>query len=336
MTNVGNGGEAETTADHEVSPVVRKAVCPTQVGSMLDRFRLDEVLGHGVFSTVFKAFDTTLDLPVVVKVLGKNASVDAIERFRREIVFSRRLAHPGFSRIFEFHEVQAGEVPSEDAADGARLRYLTMEFIEGRTVGDLMNEGPMPERRALTIARDLCDIVAVAHEQGVVHGDLKPSNIMMRSGVRRKLTGRLQEPRDELVVLDFGAASAVDLAHAGVRVGSVRYMAPELFGAEGTSRQTDVWAVGVVLYGCLTGRLPFDGSGDRAVAEATRRSPPMAPSSASTRISPLVDEVVLHALKRSRSERYLDCREFRNELDALLLKLRAPSLWHRLWRVVKS
>ena len=167
MTNVGNGGEAETTADHEVSPVVRKAVCPTQVGSMLDRFRLDEVLGHGVFSTVFKAFDTTLDLPVVVKVLGKNASVDAIERFRREIVFSRRLAHPGFSRIFEFHEVQAGEVPSEDAADGARLRYLTMEFIEGRTLGDLMNEGPMPERRALTIARDLCDIVAVAHEQGV-------------------------------------------------------------------------------------------------------------------------------------------------------------------------
>ncbi len=293
---------------------------------MLGRYRLDEVIGHGAFSTVFKAYDTALDLPVVVKVLGNDASPDAVERFRREIVFSRRVAHPGFSRIFELHEEEVVEGP---------VRYLTLELVEGRTLGDLMNEGPMPQRRALTIARDLCDIVAAAHDQGVVHGDLKPSNVMVRNSGRRNATDRRQEPRDDLVILDFGAASAADMAEAGVRVGSVRYMAPELFEAESTSRQTDVWAIGVVLYGCLTGRFPFDGPGDRAVAEATRRTSPKSPSSVSPRVSSMVDTVVLRALRRERTDRYSDCRAFKRALAEVLEDLRAPSLWQRLLRLVK-
>jgi serine/threonine-protein kinase len=327
MTSVRKELDPNETSDGLLPAVeVRKGNPLVQVGKMLGRYRLDEVIGTGAFSTVFKAHDTALDLPVVVKVLGNDAGADAVERFRREIVFSRRVAHPGFSRIFELHE--------DETFDGP-LRYLTLELVEGRTLGDLMNEGPMPQRRALSIARDLCDIVAAAHEQGVVHGDLKPSNVMVRHGVRRNVTDRRQEPRDELVILDFGAASAADMAHAGVRVGSVRYMAPELFEAESTSRQTDVWAIGVVLYGCLTGRFPFDGEGDRAVAEATRRVPPKPPSTVSSRVDPVIDPVVLRALRRERSDRYSDCRAFKRALDDVLNELRAPSLWQRLLRLVK-
>ncbi|MDP2341899.1 MAG: serine/threonine-protein kinase [Deltaproteobacteria bacterium] len=328
MTSVRKEIDPDETSDGMERAVVEVRKGPAvAAGKMLGRYRLDEVIGTGAFSTVFKAHDTSLDLPVVVKVLGNDASADAVERFRREILFSRRVAHPGFSRIFELHE--------EETFDGP-VRYLTLELVEGRTLGDLMNEGPMPARRALTIARDLCDIVAAAHEQGVVHGDLKPSNVMVRQGARRSvMTDRRQEPRDELVILDFGAASAADMAHAGVRVGSVRYMAPELFEAESTSRQTDVWAIGVVLYGCLTGRFPFDGEGDRAVAEATRRVPPKPPSSVSPRVDSIIDPVVLRALRRERSDRYSDCRAFKRALDELLLQMRAPSLWQRFLRLVK-
>src|SRR5690606_15760654 len=145
-------------------------------GSRLDRYRLEHVVGQGAFSTVYRAFDTALSLPVVIKVLHADASEAAVTRFRNEIFFSRRVHHPGFCRIFELHE--------EDGADGP-LRYLTMEHVEGRTLGDVMNEGPMSSTRALSIARALCDVVAAAHDQGVVHGDLKPGNIMVRREIPR-------------------------------------------------------------------------------------------------------------------------------------------------------
>ncbi len=311
-----------------------------QPGKRLGRYRLDAMLGTGAFSTVFRGHDTALDLPVVIKVLSDDASEAAAERFRREILFSRRVAHPGFSRIFELHEThrddaETGPVPASGGC--GPLRYLTMELVEGRTLGDLMNEGPMPPLRALTIARDLCDIVAAAHDQGVVHGDLKPSNVMLRATPRRSVTDRWQEPKDDLVILDFGAASAADMTDPGVRVGSVRYMAPELFEADKPSPQSDVWAIGVVLYGCLTGRYPFDGDNDRAVAEAARRTAPKPPSTVRPLIPALVDDVVLQALRRDRTDRHPDCRAFRKALDAILAELRQsqrPSVWQRLLRLV--
>ncbi len=317
-----------TTATATATNAAPRARSDIGAGKRLGRYRLDAIVGHGAFSTVWKAHDTSLDLPVVVKVLADDASEAAVERFRREILFSRRVAHPGFSRIFELHE--------EETFDGP-LRYLTLELVEGRTLGDLMNEGPMAPQRALTIARDLCEIADAAHQQGVVHGDLKPSNIMLRAAARRTVTDRWTEPKDELVVLDFGAATAKDVRDTGVRVGSVRYMAPELFEMSVTqlpSPQTDVWAIGVVAYGCLVGRYPFDGPTDRDVAEAARRNEPKKPSEQRKNIPANVDDAVLRALKRDRSERYPDCRAFRRALDEALRDLKAkPSFIARLARL---
>lgn len=320
------GVPALLPAVHVVTSETRKPSRPdVEAGKVLGRYRLDAVIGTGAFSTVFRAHDLSLDLPVVVKVLADDASPAAIERFRREIVFSRRVAHPGFSRIFELHE---------DSTPWGPLRYLTMEPVFGRTLGDLMNEGPVPPTRALTIARDLCAIVAAAHDQGVVHGDLKPSNVMLRSGARpRAMTDRFTEPKDDLVILDFGAATADDVKDPGVRVGSVRYMAPELFSpdarASRPSPQTDVWALGVLTYACLTGRYPYDGKSDQDVVDAVRRGA-ISPPSAVRGVPDAVDDAVLRALRMDRAERYPDCRAMKRALDDTLAALKRPSLWARL------
>lgn len=302
-----------------------------QPGRRLGRYRLDAVIGTGASSTVFRAHDLSLDLPVVVKVLADDASDAAVDRFRKEILFSRRVANPGFSRIFELHE--------DETFDGP-LRYLTMELVDGRTLGDLMNDGPMPPLRALTIARDLCAIVTAAHDQGVVHGDLKPSNVMLRAGPRRNVTDRWQEPKDDLVILDFGAATAKDVKDPGVRVGSVRYMAPELFeldaAAHRPSPQTDVWAIGVIAYACLTGRYPFDGGSDRDVADASRRTDAAPPSKHRDGLSDAVDDAVLKALARDRAARHVDCRAFKAALNEAIKSVKTkPGLFARLRRLFR-
>lgn len=290
------------------------------VGHLVGRYRIDAVVGQGAWSTVYRVTDTALNLPVVMKLLSPSASPTVVERFKNEILFSRRVNHPGFCRIFELHEEQTFEGP---------LRYLTMELVEGRTLGDVMNEGPMLPARALDVARSLCDVVAAAHEQGVVHGDLKPGNIMVRTPSARRRLERRGEVRDELVVLDFGAATAKDLNPGGGRVGSLRYMAPELFARDAPSPQSDVWAIGVILYGCLTGGYPFDGKTEREIAAATRR-PPVPPST----LRPLptrLDTVVLQALAPDKATRYADCRAFAAALDEALVELRpARGLRQRL------
>jgi serine/threonine-protein kinase len=313
-----------TPAGTSAAPAVRPNY-PT--GHRLGRYTLDDVIGIGAFSTVYRATDTALSLPVVVKVLSPMASTAAVERFRNEILFSRRIHHPGFCRIFELHE--------EETFDGP-LRYLTMELVQGRTLGDLMNEGPMSAGRAVNLARGLCDVVSAAHEQGIVHGDLKPGNIMVRTQPARRgmLGDRRLEARDELVVLDFGAASAKDIVDTGVRVGSVRYMAPELFQRERPSPQSDVWAIGVILYGCLTGGYPFDGKTERDVAEATRR-PVQPPSAQRPGLGDAVDDVVMGSLAADRSVRFADCRALAAALDDTLDRLRErPSLLRRLLAVI--
>ena len=127
----------------------------------------------------------------------------------------------------------------------------------------------------------------------------------------------LVEVRDELVVLDFGAATAKDLNAGSGRVGSLRYMAPELFAQDAPSPQSDVWAIGVILYGCLTGGLPFDGKTELEIAAATRRPPPP-PSSLRPGLPSHLDDVVLSALAPDRAVRYADCRAFAAALDEAL------------------
>lgn len=323
-STTGPTAEAPTTTTALATTMPGGGAVPRPVlppGQLVGRYRIDAAVGQGAWSTVYRVTDTSLDLPVVLKVLSPAASPRVVERFKNEILFSRRVNHPGFCRIFELHEQQTPEGP---------LRFLTMELIEGRTLGHVMNEGPMAPARAVDIARSLCDIVAAAHEQGVVHGDLKPGNVMVRASSSPRRLERRGDVRDELVVLDFGAATARDLNAGSGRVGSLRYMAPELFAHDSPSPQSDVWAIGVILYGCLTGGYPFDGKTELEIAAATRKPPP-SPSTLRPGLPTHLDAVVHQALAPDKSARCADCRAFAAVLDEALADLRpSRSLWRRL------
>jgi serine/threonine protein kinase len=266
-------------------------------GARLGRYRIERVLGEGSFSTVYLAHDTTLDLDVGIKVLHPDVNEGVVARFRREIVFSRRIAHPGICRVFDLHE------------DGA-LKYLTMEHIEGTTLASAMNHGVMPVRRALHIARGLADAASAAHDVGVVHCDLKPGNVMLRA--REPLSGT----HDAVVVLDFGAATVgVDPSRRGNAVGSPHYLAPEVWKGEAPTAQSDLYAIGVILYGCLTGQLPYGAHDVVELVLQIRHSTPVAPSALQRDIPPEVDDVVARAMAVEPAQRFADARALMGALD---------------------
>src|SRR3990167_7855131 len=173
-------------------------------GEQLGRFRVERLLGKGASGVVYLAVDTGLDTRVALKVLHSWVVEDEItrERFKREIVLTRRIAHPGVCRTFEFH--QEGDA-----------RFITMEFIEGKTLAGLLTEagGRIEVGRTLRIIRKVAQALGAAHEAGVLHRDLKPANVMVRTD-------------DEPVILDFGTATAADVSRVtrpGLAVGSMRF-----------------------------------------------------------------------------------------------------------------
>jgi serine/threonine-protein kinase len=295
-------------------PETRAAVQP---GRVLAGCRLEAVVGQGAFSTVFAARDVGTDAPLVVKVLAAEAPPPVVERFRREVVFARRLSHPGFGRIHAL---------VEEATDDGPVLALTMERIDGRTLGDVMNEGPMAPARAVAVGRALAAVVAVAHAAGVVHGDLKPGNVLLRRTPRVVGPDHPDRSVPDVVVIDFGAATAVDVPACAERFGSVHYLAPELFTDERPTPAVDVWSIGVILYGCLTGRFPFDGPDERAIAEAARAGRPPPPSSLRLGVPRVVDDVVQRALTPSRRVRPADAAALADLLTQAASTLSLPSL----------
>lgn len=312
------------------SPDPRPAVQP---GQLIAGCRLEAVIGLGAWSTVFRARDASTGEVVVVKVLSARAPAAAAERFRREVHFAARLAHPGFCPI--------RALVQDETPDGPVVA-LVMDLVDGRTLGDVMNEGPMPVERAVALVRALSEVVAVAHARGVVHGDLKPGNVMVRRSSSSSVAGQGGDGGDALVVLDFGAATADDIAPPAVRVGSLHYLAPELFSDQRPSPPTDVWALGVILYGCLTGRFPFEGDDERGIALAARAGRPPPPSSVRPGVPPLVDDLVACALTPSRRARPQDAGAYADVLGRALVHLQAAgsgrkqSPWQRLWRLLRA
>jgi serine/threonine-protein kinase len=285
--------ELRAGAGLEVTPLTAEP----RPGDVVDgRFAILEVIGHGGMASVFKATDVLTGGTVALKIPHAALERDSVfrERFQREIEIGRRLNHPGIIRI----------VP----VDQPSRSYLAMEYLQGQTLWDRMrHERPLPIDEALCIARKLCDALEHMEQHQVFHRDLKPTNVMLC-------------PDGSLRIMDFGVAmtaTARRLTLAGAKgIGTPEYMAPEQVQGRRGDHRADVYSVGAILYEMTTGRRPYDEQPDLASQHRARLvGDPVAPRALNPSLSPVIEEIVLHALARDPNDRYRSAAELKTELE---------------------
>ncbi|NUS14174.1 MAG: protein kinase, partial [Streptomyces sp.] len=272
------------------------------------RYVLRNLLGQGGMASVHLAHDTVLDRPVAVKTLHTNLGHEQSfrERFRREAQSVAKLNHTNIVSVFD---------SGEDTIDGQVVPYIVMEYVEGQPLGDVLaadiaQHGAMPADKALKIVGDVLAALAVSHEMGLVHRDIKPGNVMItRRGVVK--------------VMDFGIARAMQsgvtsMTQTGMVVGTPQYLSPEQALGRGVDERSDLYSVGCMLFELLTGRLPFDADSPLAMAYQHVQETPPAPSGYNRALTPAIDALVARALRKNPAERFPTADAMHDETDRVL------------------
>ncbi|MFZ5639157.1 MAG: Stk1 family PASTA domain-containing Ser/Thr kinase [Bacillota bacterium] len=269
------------------------------IGKLLgNRYEIISQLGGGGMALVYKGRDTLLNRQVTVKLLRPEYTCDEefVARFRREAQAVAKLSHPNIVSVY-------------DVGQEGDTHYIVMEYVEGKNLKELIREqGVMPVNRAVDIARQICEGLDHAHENGIVHRDIKPHNILVTAGGKVKVT-------------DFGIARAVTSAtvtQAGTIVGSVHYFSPEQAKGENTVARSDIYSVGVVLYEMVTGQVPFQGDSPIGVALKHIQEQPPVPSSLNRNISPELEKVILRAMEKDITLRYQSAGDMARDLRTVL------------------
>ncbi|MEY2930760.1 MAG: hypothetical protein RL033_1509 [Pseudomonadota bacterium] len=275
------------------------------------RYRIERFLGRGGMGEVYAAFDTVLGEHVALKTVLSTTSDNpsAIKRLFSEARLARRINHPNICRV---HDVGVHEEPGRI---DERLHFLTMEFIEGRRLGQLLRSGPLDIELACNIAQQVLLGLVAAHQAGVLHRDVKSDNIMV-SG-----SGRQQH----ISITDFGLAQALDEQGCAIgggrqeRVGSLAYMAPEQILGQDLTAATDLFGFGVVLFEMLCGRLPFIIESGSAREMAQRRLSGHVPAPCQLRagIPDALEALVLRCLATDRALRFSSAAEVLAALNAM-------------------
>jgi DNA-binding response OmpR family regulator len=259
------------------------------------RYEVRAVVGAGGMGSVYRARDHELEDDVALKMLLPALMTDRtlVERFKQEIRLARRITHPNVVRTHDLGEWEG-------------IYFLTMEFVEGMTVRDLIDSrGQLGVSATMAIGTQLAEALAVAHAQGVVHRDIKPQNLLLdQEGV--------------LKVMDFGVARLAErkstLTEAGLVVGTPAYMAPEQLLAEAVDARSDLYAAGVVLYECLTGQLPFDADSPISLIAKLLHEEAEAPTTINRDIPPPLSELVLSLLAKKPDDRIQSASEMGRRL----------------------
>ena len=286
----------------DLSPAVGQvhAHAPTQAGPeagrVVSHYVLLDVLGAGGMGVVYRARDEKLQRVSALKFLQPHRVRDAAakRRFLTEARAVAALDHPNVCTVYEI-----GETP-----DG--LLYIAMPLYEGETLQGRLTRGPLPIDRAIHIAREIAAGLAAAHRHGIIHRDVKPSNVMLL-------------PDDRLKILDFGVAKVKGLAltGTGAPIGTVAYMSPEQVRGEEIDHRVDIWALGVVLYEMLTGALPFMGDTSPALAYAIGTRAHLPPSEFRDEVPQELDAVIAMAIAKSPERRFSSMGDFAAALDLL-------------------
>jgi len=273
--------------------------------STLGRYKIISEIGQGAMGVVYKAVDPIIDRTVAIKTINLNLSRQELEeyeaRFQQEIKAAGRLNHPNIVTIY-------------DVGKTDQVAYMAMEFLEGNELKDIIASGNlMPADQVVDIIAQVADGLWFAHQQDIVHRDVKPSNIMVMKGGIAKIT-------------DFGIARLPNSAvktMTGLILGSPRYMSPEQVIGKTIDARSDIFSLGVVLYESLTGAAPFDGDNVNAIMYSTVNTTPPPPSQHNRGIPTMLDLIAAKAMAKLLEDRYQtvkeladDLREVRRQLDS--------------------
>ena len=263
----------------------------------LGRYLVQSELGRGAMGVVYKATDSVLERTVAVKTVNMALERDGADRYEARFYQEARAAgglnHPNIVTVYDVGK--AGDVV-----------FMAMEYIEGPELRTLIVEGrPMPVSQAVSIAAQVADGLAYAHQHGVVHRDIKPANIMVPAGSAVKIT-------------DFGIArmrsAAADLTQTGMMLGSPKYMSPEQVIGKRADHRSDIFSLGVILYEMLTGAAPFAGENVTALMYQIVNFAPPAPSALNGAVPELADYIVAKMLAKTLEERYQSAAEVARDL----------------------
>ncbi|MET9342722.1 Stk1 family PASTA domain-containing Ser/Thr kinase [Nonomuraea sp. NPDC003804] len=273
----------------------------TQPRLLGGRYELDGVVGRGGMAEVYRARDIRLDRIVAIKTLRADLARDHTfqARFRREAQSAASLNHPAVVAVYD---------TGEDATDGTPVPYIVMEYVDGRTLRDLLRADRrlLPER-AVELVDGILRALDYSHRGGIVHRDIKPANVMItRAG--------------DVKVMDFGIAramadSAATMTQTAQVIGTAQYLSPEQARGERVDARSDIYSTGCVLYELLTGQPPFTGDSPVAIAYQHVREEPIPPSQIDPEIPPWADAIVLKAMAKDPAQRYQSAGEMRADIQ---------------------
>ena len=268
-----------------------------EAGSQVDFYLIEAPVARSGMASIYRAVDTRDNRVVALKIPHPDLEADPIlfDRFKRESGIGEKLDHPKVMRVY---------------ADEKRSRiYMVMEWCEGRLLRNILDEGKIPQDRAIRIAIGVLEALEYIHANGVVHRDLKPENIMV-------------DADDNVKLIDFGIASdsaarRLTYANFTAALGTPDYISPEQVKGKRGDGRSDIFSVGVILYEMLTGKLPFSGPNPMAAMNERLLNYPVPPRVADPSVSPQLQEVIYRALERDPRNRYATAREFRHDLEHL-------------------
>ncbi|MFI1196134.1 Stk1 family PASTA domain-containing Ser/Thr kinase [Micromonospora sp. NPDC020750] len=265
------------------------------------RYQVGELLGYGGMAEVHRGRDLRLGRDVAIKMLRADLARDDTfqMRFRREAQNAASLNHPAIVAVYDTGE--------ETGPTGETLPFIVMEFVNGRTLKELLGvEGRLQPRRALEICADMCAALEFSHRHGIIHRDIKPGNVMLTQ------TGQVK-------VMDFGIARALasgvtSMTQTSAVIGTAQYLSPEQARGEAVDARSDVYAAGCVLFELVCGHPPFVGDSPVSVAYQHVREAPPIPSDINPDVTPAIDAIVLKALSKNPLNRYQSAGEMRADL----------------------
>ena len=276
----------------------------TQPRLLGGRYELDGVVGRGGMAEVYRARDLRLDRIVAVKTLREDLARDQTfqARFRREAQSAASLNHPSIVAVYD---------TGEDDAGMSHVPFIVMEYVDGRTIRDLLRDDRrlLPER-ALEITDGVLRALDYSHRAGIVHRDIKPGNVMLNR-------------QGEIKVMDFGIARAVADTQATMTqtaqvIGTAQYLSPEQARGERVDARSDLYSVGCLLYELLTGRPPFTGDSPVSIAYQHVREAPVPPSRVDPDLPAWADPIVLRAMEKDPGERYQSAADMRSDIQRAL------------------